>query len=106
MAIFWHDMNLEVSKEERAMATRERCNINRTTYRRQKVERTYCTAINTVTVFLLGLGILVLVIGPCAGLYSIGLGFVGLVASWVLGLTFRAYLCGRQEDESTTDYYV
>ena len=88
------------------MTTRERYDKNRTTYRRQKMERTRCTEINTVTVFLLGLGILVLVLGPCAGLYSIGLGFVGLVASWVLGLTLRAYLCGRQEDDSTTDYYV
>jgi hypothetical protein len=88
------------------MVTREGYDRNRTMYRRYKVERTRCTAINTVTVFLLGLGILVLVLGPCAGLYSIGLGFVGLVASWVLGLTLRAYLCGRQEDESTIDYYV
>lgn len=97
---------MEVSKEEKAMVTGEGYERNRTIYRRQKVERTHCTAINTTTVFLLGLGILVLVLGPCTGLYSIGLGFVGLVASWVLGLTLRAYLCGRQEDDSTIDYYV
>jgi hypothetical protein len=88
------------------MVTREGYDRNRTMYRRHEVERTRCTEINTVTVFSLGLGILVLVLGPCAGLYSIGLGFVGLVSSWVLGLTVRAYLCGRQEDDSTIDYYV
>ena len=59
--------------------------------------------VNALTVFLLGIGVLTLVIGASTDLYSLGLGFVGLVTAWVLGLTLRVYMLGsrsyRQKDD-------
>jgi len=46
---------------------------------------------NALTIFLMGTGVLLLVLGPCAGLYGIGMGFVGLVAIWVVAITLRVY---------------
>jgi len=50
--------------------------------------------VNALTLFILGLGVLVLVLGPCLGLYGFGPGFVGLVISWVLAIPLRLYLMG------------
>ena len=58
---------------------------------------------NALVVFLLGLGVLVMVLGPCTGLYGIGLGFIGLVASWVVAITLRVYHIGTP-DEHNWDY--
>jgi uncharacterized oligopeptide transporter (OPT) family protein len=58
---------------------------------------------NALVVFLMGLGILAMVLGPCTGLYGIGLGFIGLVASWVVAITLRVYHTGRPEDN---DYWA
>jgi hypothetical protein len=49
---------------------------------------------NALTIFLMGTGVLLLVLGPCTGLYGIGMGFVGLVASWVVAVTLRVYHVG------------
>ena len=55
--------------------------------------------IDALTVFLMGLGVLLLVLGPCADLYSIGMGLVGMVACWVLAISMRVfYLGGNRED--------
>jgi hypothetical protein len=56
--------------------------------------------VNALTLFLLGLGVLVLVLGPCLGLYGFGPGLVGLVVSWVLAIPLRLYLNGlfRREE--------
>jgi uncharacterized oligopeptide transporter (OPT) family protein len=58
---------------------------------------------NALVVFLMGLGILVMVLGPCTGLYGIALGFIGLVASWAVAITLRVYHNGTPED---TDYWA
>jgi len=54
---------------------------------------------NALTVFLIGLGVLLLVLGPCAGFYSIAVGFVALVGCWVVAITLRVlYFGGTRED--------
>jgi uncharacterized oligopeptide transporter (OPT) family protein len=58
---------------------------------------------NALVVLLMGLGILVMVLGPCTGFYGIALGFIGLVASWVVAITLRVYHNGAPED---TDYWA
>jgi len=50
--------------------------------------------VNALTLFILGLGVLVLVLGPCLGLYGFGPGLVGLVISLVLAIPLRLYLIG------------
>lgn len=59
---------------------------------------------NAVTVLLFGLGVLVLVVGLCTDAYSAALGFVGLVALWVIGITLRVYWFARDPDEEFGDY--
>jgi hypothetical protein len=54
---------------------------------------------NALTVFLMGLGVLLLVLAPCAGFYSIAIGFVALVGCWVVAITLRVlYFGGTRED--------
>lgn len=50
--------------------------------------------VNALTLFILGLGVLALVLGPCLGLYGFGPGFVGLVISGVLAMPLRLHLMG------------
>jgi hypothetical protein len=45
--------------------------------------------IDALTIFLMGLGVLSLVLGPCAGFYSISIGFVTLVGCWVVAITLK-----------------
>jgi len=54
-------------------------------------------------VLLFGLGVLILVIGLTTGLYGVGHGLIGLVASWVVAFVVRAY-CGIWEYHDTVDY--
>jgi hypothetical protein len=55
--------------------------------------------VDALTVFLMGLGVLLLVLGPCAGFYSIAIGFVAMVACWVVAITLRVlYSAGTRED--------
>jgi hypothetical protein len=50
--------------------------------------------VNALTLFILGLGVLVFVLGPCLGLYGFGPGLVGLIVSCVLAIPLRLYLMG------------
>ncbi|MCX5992334.1 MAG: hypothetical protein NTZ04_08445 [Chloroflexi bacterium] len=60
--------------------------------------------LNALTVFLLGVGVLVLFLGPCAGLYSIAVGFVGLIAFWVVAITLRVYHVSTPKDDDYWSY--
>ena len=46
---------------------------------------------DAVVIFFLGLGILLQALGPITDLYNYKLGFVGLVAAWVVAVTLRVY---------------
>ncbi len=54
---------------------------------------------NALTALLFGSGILALVVGPCAGVYSLGKGIIGLIVMWVLALTLRVYLTTRDDED-------
>lgn len=58
------------------------------------------SAVNAFSVFLLGLGVFMLILGPCADLYSIAYGLIALVAAWVLAITIRVFFFGAPSDES------
>jgi len=60
--------------------------------------------IDALTVFLMGLGILLLVLGPCAGFYSIAIGFVALVGCWVAAITLRVFYFGGSRDDRPYRY--
>ncbi len=59
--------------------------------------------INALVVFLMGLGVLVVALGLCTDIFSVQLGFIGLVASWVVAMTLRVYHTGTPDD---TDYWA
>lgn len=61
--------------------------------------------IDALTIFLMGLGVLLLVLGPCAGLYTIAIGFVALVGCWVVAITLRVLYFGGTRDERHGRYY-
>jgi len=65
------------------------------------------TGANALSVFLFGLGILLLILGPCADLYSIGHGLIALVATWVLAITIRVFYFGApsEDDHRQGRYY-
>jgi hypothetical protein len=56
--------------------------------------------VDALTLFILGLGVLGLVVGPCLGLYGIGPGFVVLVVSAVMAIPLRLFLitASRNDD--------
>ena len=54
--------------------------------------------LDALSVFVVGLGVMLFLLAPCAGLYSVGHGLVALVATWVLGHTLRTYLLGFVDD--------
>lgn len=56
------------------------------------------SGVDALSVFLMGLGVLLLILGPCAELYSIAYGLVALVASWVLAITIRVFFFGGPDD--------
>lgn len=56
--------------------------------------------LDALSVFVLGLGVMLFLLAPCAGVYSLGHGLVALVATWVLGHTLRTYLLGFVDDEN------
>jgi hypothetical protein len=62
-------------------------------------EREKC-GVDALSVFLMGLGVLLLILGPCAGLYSISYGLIALVASWVLAITMRVFFFGGGSDDT------
>jgi hypothetical protein len=65
------------------------------------------SGVNALSVFLFGLGILLLVLGPCADLYSVAHGLIALVATWVLAITIRVFYfgAGSEEDHRHGRYY-
>ncbi|MDM8000650.1 MAG: hypothetical protein QUS33_11855 [Dehalococcoidia bacterium] len=62
-------------------------------------EREKC-GIEALSVFLMGLGVFLLVLGPCSGLYPISHGLIALVASWVLAITIRVFFFGGGSEET------
>ena len=54
---------------------------------------------DALTVFLMGLGVLLLVLGPCGGVYGIAIGFVALVGCWVVAITLRVLYFGGTRDD-------
>lgn len=65
------------------------------------------SGVNALSVFLFGLGVLLLILGPCAGLYSISYGVIALVATWVIAITIRVFYfgAGSEEDHRHSRYY-
>jgi len=61
--------------------------------------------IDALTIFVMGLGVLLLVLGPCAGFYSIAIGFVALVGCWVVGISLRTLFFGGTRNEHNNRYY-
>jgi len=57
------------------------------------------SGVDALSVFLFGLGVLLLILGPCADLYGISYGLIALVASWVLAITMRVFFFGGTSDE-------
>lgn len=62
---------------------------------------------NALSVFLFGLGVFLLILGPCADLYGIAYGLIALVATWVLAITMRVFYFGggSEEDHRRNRYY-
>jgi type IV secretory pathway TrbD component len=56
------------------------------------------------TILLFGLGILAGVVGLVTDVYSAALGFVGLVALWVIGVTLFVFWAARDADEEFGSY--
>jgi len=69
------------------------------------MEREEKCAIDALSVFLMGLGVLLLILGPCAGFYSIAMGLVALVACWVVAFTLRVFYFGGTHDTRRSRYY-
>ena len=57
------------------------------------------SGVNALSVFLLGLGVFLLILGPCADLYSIAHGLIALVATWVLAVPIRVFYFGDRSEE-------
>ena len=60
---------------------------------------------NAVSVFLFGLGVLLLILGPCADLYSLAYGVIALVATWVLAITLRVFYFGAGSEEGDNRHH-
>ncbi len=60
---------------------------------------------DALTIFLMGLGVLLLILGPCAGFYSIAIGFVALVGCWVVAITLKVLYSGGTRDARYSRYY-
>jgi uncharacterized membrane protein YuzA (DUF378 family) len=65
------------------------------------------SGVDALSVFLFGLGVLLLILGPCADLYSINYGIIALVATWVLAITIRVFFFGGEpnNDHRNRRYY-
>ena len=59
---------------------------------------------DALTVFLIGLGVIALVLGLCTDLYSPALGIVVLVGFWVIAISLRVYMVARDRDEEFGSY--
>jgi hypothetical protein len=59
---------------------------------------------DALSIFLMGLGVLLLVLGHCAGFYSMAIGLVALVACFVLAITLRVFYFGGNRDDRRYRY--
>jgi len=53
---------------------------------------------DALSIFMIGLGVFLMILGPCADFYRIKLGLVALVACWGLAITLRVYCFGGPRD--------
>ena len=53
---------------------------------------------DALSIFMMGLGVFLLILGPCADFYSIARGLIALVACWVLAITLRVFCFGGPRD--------
>ena len=61
--------------------------------------------LDALSVFVLGLGVMLFLLAPCAGIYSLGHGLIALVATWVVGHSLMTYLSGFVDDDSESRYH-
>lgn len=54
--------------------------------------------LNALSVFVFGLGIFLLLLGPCTGLYSLGHALIASVGTLIVGHSLRTYLSGFVDD--------
>lgn len=62
-------------------------------------------ALNALSVFIFGIAVILFLLAPCAGLYSLGQGLVAMVATLVIGHTIRTYLEGFVDDDRKRRYH-
>jgi hypothetical protein len=62
-------------------------------------------ALDALSVFVLGTGLMLFLLAPCAGLYSLGQGSISSVATLVLGHSLRTYLSGFVDDDWHSRYH-
>jgi glycerol uptake facilitator-like aquaporin len=53
---------------------------------------------DALSIFMIGLGVFLLILGPCADFYNIARGLIALVACWGLAITLRVYCFGGPRD--------
>jgi uncharacterized membrane protein YuzA (DUF378 family) len=58
------------------------------------------SGVDALSVFLMGFGVLLLILGPCADIYSMSYGLIGLVASWVFAITIRVFFFGGESSDN------
>ena len=59
---------------------------------------------DALSIFLMGLGVFLLVLGPCTDFYSIAVGLVAGVGCWVLAITLRVFYFGGSRDDRPYRY--
>ena len=55
--------------------------------------------LDALSVFVLGLSLLLFLLGPCAGIYSTGHALIASVGTLVVGHSLRVYLSGFVDDD-------
>lgn len=61
--------------------------------------------LNALSVFVLGLGVFLFLLGPCTGLYSLGHALIASVGTLVVGHSLRTYLLGFVDDDSESHHH-
>jgi hypothetical protein len=61
--------------------------------------------LDALSALVLGLGVLLFLLAPCAGIYSLGHGLIALVATWVVGHSLRVYLSGFVDNDGESRYH-
>ena len=60
--------------------------------------------IDALSIFLMGLGVFLLVLGPCTDFYGIAIGLVAGVGCWVLAITLRVFYFGGDSEDHRYRY--